>query len=318
MEILHGLEGLRQIAPGSVLSIGNFDGVHRGHQELLRQARDLRSPPSPLAVATFEPHPLTVLRPALAPPRLTPLPLKQQLLEAYGVDVLVILPPSRQVLDLTALEFWHILRDHVRPAHLIEGRSFTFGKGRAGTIESLRQWAADSPVRLHELAGVTAVLLNLHVVDVTSSLIRWLLCHGRVRDAAVCLGRPYALHGRVVPGQGRGRGLGFATANLSCGEQLIPADGVYSARCELDGRGYATAVSIGTLPTFGEGPRQVEAHLIGYDGDLYERTLRVEFMDWIRPQRKFDGVDALKAGIDHDLLETVARQNDPERPIATV
>jgi riboflavin kinase / FMN adenylyltransferase len=315
MEILQGLTGLRKLEPAARLSIGNFDGVHRGHQEILRLARECGGP-GPRAVVTFEPHPLTVLRPALAPPRLTPLALKQELLEALGVDVLVVLPPSAEVLNLTAPEFWRILRDEVRPSHLIEGRSFTFGKGRAGTIQELRRWTAESSVRLHELGAVTAVLMDLHVVAVTSSLIRWLLGHGRVRDAAVCLGRAYALGGTVVRGHGRGRDMGVPTANLSCGEQLIPADGVYSGRCSVDGHTYAVAVSIGTLPTFGKNPRQVEAHLIGYEGDLYEQTLRLELVDWIRAQWKFDGPAPLKARMERDLAEVAQRQQDPARAIA--
>jgi len=315
MEILHGLQALRELPAGARLSIGNFDGVHRGHQEILRLARDCGGP-GLLAVATFEPHPLTVLRPHLAPPRLTPLSVKQELLQAQGVDVLLVLPPSPEVLNLTAPDFWAILRDEVRPSHLIEGRSFTFGKGRAGAIADLRRWTAGSPVRLHELGPVTAVLLDLHVVPVTSSLIRWLLGHGRVRDAAVCLGRPYALRGVVMRGHGRGRSLGVPTANLACEDQLIPADGVYSGRCTVDGQTYAAAVSIGTAPTFGKNDRQIEAHLIGFTGDLYGRTLELNFVDWLRCQRKFDAPELLRARMAGDLADASQRQQDPARPIA--
>src|SRR5690606_35341648 len=132
---------------------------------------------------------------------------------------------------------------------------------------------------------------------VSSSLIRWLITHGRVRDAAVCLGRPYTLRGVVIKGHQRGRTIGIPTANLDCDDQLVPADGVYAGRCTVAGRCYSAAVSIGTMPTFGPNARQIVAYLIGFHGDLYVRTLDLEILDWLREQRRFDGIDALKAAI---------------------
>jgi riboflavin kinase/FMN adenylyltransferase len=320
MLISHGLDGLRSLPPGSVLSIGNYDGIHRGHRALLGVGRELRArtPGSVLAVATFEPHPLTVLRPELAPPRLSSPATKQALLEREGVDRLVILPPTRQVLDLTAEDFWKVLREEARPAHLVEGDTFSFGKGRGGTIGKMRQWAANSPVRLHVVPPVAVPLLDLQVVPVSSTLVRWLLEHGRVRDAAICLGRPYALEGPVVRGFQRGQQLGFPTANLQIGEQLVPLDGVYAGRCEVDGTTYPAAVSIGRLPTFGpDQPRQIEAYLVGFGGDLYERRLTVELLDWLREQRKFNSLESLKAHLGHDVTVTTRLSSlDPSRPIA--
>src|SRR5205823_1725795 len=144
---------------------------------------------------------------------------KQVLLEREGVDHLIILPPTHQVLDLTAEDFWKLLREEARPAHLVEGDTFNFGKGRGGTIDKLRDWAAASPIRLHAVPPVTVPLLDLQVVPVSSSLVRWLLEHGRVRDAAICLGRAYALEGTVTRGFQRGQQLGFPTANLQVIEQ---------------------------------------------------------------------------------------------------
>src|SRR5882724_2421760 len=142
MNVFEGLSGLQNLPLASVVSIGNFDGMHLGHQRLLQIARSMKvSTGAPAtAVVTFEPHPLTVLRPEHAPPRLTPPSRKRELLAAAGVDALVVLPPDREVLDLTAEQFWQILRDEVRPAHLVEGGSFNFGKNRGGTIEKLREW----------------------------------------------------------------------------------------------------------------------------------------------------------------------------------
>ena len=301
LNVTNGLDGLRALAPGGVLSVGNFDGLHLGHRKIIETAKRLLAPGARLAVVTFEPHPLTVLRPDLAPPRLTPPETKRELLAAAGVDDLVELPPDPQVLNLTAEAFWQILRDDVRPTHVVEGKSFNFGKGRGGTIDKLREWAAGSPVKLEIIEGVSVPLLDLQVVEVSSSLIRWLTAHGRVRDAAICLGRSYALRGEVVMGHQRGRTIGVPTANLRVTDQLVPIDGVYAGRSAIDGKTYAAAVSIGTMPTFGENERQVEAHLIGYAGDLYGRVIEVELVDWIREQWKFPGLDALKSQLRRDI-----------------
>ena len=321
MQVLNGLDGLRSLPPGSVLSVGNFDGLHLGHRRLLELASELRaaSPGAALALVTFEPHPLTVLRPEKAPPRLTPMSLKHAMLEEAGVEYLVDLPPSHEVLDVTAEEFWRILRDDVRAAHLVEGEDFNFGKGRGGNIQKLREWSAGSAVRLDIIDPVTVALLDLQVVPVSSSLIRWLLANGRVRDAAICLGHCYVLEGEVVRGYERGRTIGVPTANLHCKDQLVPMDGVYVGRCAVRGSSYAAAVSIGTMPTFGENQRQVEAHLLEFNGDIYGQTLHLEMVDWLRDQRRFDGVDELKIHLARDMAMTRdLAWRDPARAIASV
>ena len=319
MTTLEGIDGLRKLPPGAVVSIGNFDGIHLGHESILATMRALRgrSNAPALVVVTFEPHPLTVLRPEAVPPRLTPPALKNALLAERGVDVLVTLPPAPEVLDLSAERFWEILRDDVRPSHLVEGGTFNFGKGRRGSIQLLQQWAAGTGVAVNVIQPVSTALLDFTVVPVSSSLIRWLLFNGRVRDAAICTGRPYALEGPVVKGHQRGRALGMPTANLDCRDQLVPADGVYAGRCAVDGRAYAAAVSIGTMPTFGENQRQVEAYLLDFTGDLYGQVLRVELLDWVREQRKFAGVEALKARMAKDLEIVKGRKSlRAEQPIA--
>lgn len=318
MRILHGLEGLRQVPPQSILTLGNFDGLHLGHRRILDVCHSHAKDGAAIAVVTFEPHPLTVLRPSAVPPRLTPPSLKQELIESVGVDFYVVLPPTPQVLNLTAQDFWGILRDEVRPAVLIEGPGFNFGKDRGGDVEKLAQWTRGTPVRFELIEPVTVPLLDLSLVQVSSSLIRWLLSQGRVRDAAICLGRAYMLRGKVVTGAGRGRGMGTPTANLQCNEQLIPADGVYAGRCEIGGTTYAAAVSIGDNPTFGEGVRQIEAYLLDFAGDLYGQTLDVQLVDWLREQQKFSSVELLKEQIDLDVARTRRRMlMDPSVPIAT-
>jgi riboflavin kinase / FMN adenylyltransferase len=319
MRILRGLDGLKAAPQAAVMSVGNFDGLHRGHQEILRRAREVKMQTAGrnFVVVTFEPHPLTVLRPALAPPRLTPSSLKERLLREAGVDALVVLPPEPAVLNLTAEDFWHILRDDVRVSWLVEGTEFNFGKGRGGTIEKLKQWTAASPVKLEVIEPVEVALLDLSIVRVSSTLMRWLLGNGRVRDAAICLGRPYVLEGLIVEGYRRGQSLGVPTANLDCGQQLVPADGVYAGRSTLNGATYPAAISIGTMPTFGQNQRQVEVHLVGFSGDIYGRTIQVEMLDWLRDQRKFSGVEELKRQLARDIDAAVGREDmDPATPVA--
>jgi riboflavin kinase/FMN adenylyltransferase len=308
MQIVEGLDGLRTTPAGGVISVGNFDGIHRGHRRILEVGRALAGPSQQLTVVTFEPHPLTVLRPDKAPPRLTPVALKRELLREAGVDRLVVLPPGPEVLDLAAEAFWAILRDDVRPRAMVEGGTFTFGKGRGGTVEKLREWSRGTAVELHVVEPVEVALLDLTVAPASSSLVRWLLAHGRVRDAAIVLGRPYTLEGTVVKGYQRGRTIGVPTANLDCGPQLIPAEGVYAGRSTIDGTTYPAAVSIGRMETFGDQlRRQVEAHLIDFTGDLYDRAIRVELLDWGREQVKYGGLDALMEQIRKDVAWTVSR-----------
>lgn len=235
--------------------------------------------------------------------------MKYDLLAAQGVDELVVLPPTPDVLNTTAEQFWEILRDAARVAHLVEGESFTFGKGRTGTMDRVREWSARDGVGLSVVDAEEAVLLDLSIVSVSSTLVRWLLSHGRARDVAILLGRPYALRGKVVEGFQRGRTIGVPTANLACDDgQMVPPDGVYAARCTVAGTTYPVALSIGTLPTFGRSnDLQIEGHLIGFNGDLYGRAIDIEVVDWLREQAKFDGVEALKAQIARDVGEILVR-----------
>jgi riboflavin kinase/FMN adenylyltransferase len=298
--VLQGLDGLRSLPDGAVISIGNYDGVHVGHAAIIARMRELAQG-APTAVVTFEPHPLTVLRPQLAPPRLSTAHRKEQLIADAGVSHLVILPPSQDVLGLTAEQFWRILRDHTRPSDIVEGGTFNFGKDRGGTIERLIEWASSTPIRVHREASQTRVLGDRSVVDVSSSTIRWLLGYGRVADAAICLGRSFELSGRVMKGFQRGRTIGVPTANLDCGDHLVPGDGVYAGRCQIDRRTYPAAVSIGTTPTFERTQYQVEAHLIGFSGNLYDRMITVELTDWVRDQMKFPNVDSLRKQLARDI-----------------
>jgi riboflavin kinase/FMN adenylyltransferase len=318
MQVLHGLEGLSHVPRGAVASIGNFDGVHLGHQHILRTARKLADQTESRAqvVITFEPHPSTVLRPELAPPRLTPPILKEPLIEALGADYLVVLAPEPAVLNLAAEDFWILLRDQIQLSHVVEGSSFHFGKGAAGNVHTLRKWSAGSPVTLHIVDSVEVPLLDLRLVAVHSSLIRFLLDFGRVRDAAICLGRPYTLSGPIGHGAARGRTIGIRTANLQIDDQMLPTQGIYAGRCQIDGRLIPAAVSIGPAPTFDDPKPQVEAHLIDFDADLYGQRLDLQLLDWLRDIYKFPDVEALKRQIDVDIARSHdLADSDPARPI---
>jgi riboflavin kinase / FMN adenylyltransferase len=304
MDLRQGIEGLRSLPDGAVVSIGNYDGVHVGHRAIVEHMRSLATPTNaPIAIVTFEPHPLTVLRPQLVPPRLSSPQRKKQLLAQAGVTHAVVLPPSPDVLGLTAEQFWHLLRDEVRPSHVVEGTTFNFGKDRGGTIDRLREWATSTSIGVHVVPSAEVMLGDRSIIAVSSSTIRWLLGYGRVRDAAACLGRSFELSGVVKAGFQRGRTIGVPTANLDCGDQLVPADGVYAGECDVDGHPYRAAVSIGTTPTFNQQQYQVEAHLIDFSGDLYGRTLDLRLVDWVRDQMKFPSVDALKEQLARDIAK---------------
>ena len=269
---------------GGAVSIGNFDGVHRGHAaliaELRRQADALGGP----AVAlTFDPHPIELLRPDQAPPRLTTTEDRSQLLLELGADRVVVLRATDKLLALRAAEFFaEVIQERLQARALVEGNNFGFGRGREGDVTTL--------ARLCEPAGISLTVVPPVVLDgieVSSSRVRSALMSGNVREAASLLGRPYRLHGLVVEGQRRGQKLGFPTANLEQVPILIPGDGVYAVRVPHEGTTWPAAANIGPNPTFGENARKVEIHLIGFQGDLYGRLLAVDFIERLRDTRPF-------------------------------
>ncbi len=335
MIIEQGIESLARLGSipnhaRPILSIGNFDGVHLGHQAILAQARRVRdearregsvstdtssstarSSHVELVVVTFEPHPMSVLRPRLAPPRLMSLTQKRRALASQGVDRLIELAPTADVLGLEAEAFYSILRDRARVGHLVEGRDFNFGRDRRGTLERLADWCRRDGIGLTRLAGESVALPDGSIVDVSSSVIRWLVAHGRVRDAGKLLGRPYTLQGIVNQGDQRGRTIGFPTANLDTGEQLLPDVGVYAGSCVIDSpvtlaqnptpQTFPAAISVGQKPTFGGTQTTVEAHLLDFSADLYGQSVELRFTDFLRDQAPFPNVDALVKQLHRDV-----------------
>jgi len=299
----HDFEHLQLAA--SVLTIGNFDGVHRGHRQIIAQAGLLAADRDvPVAVLTFEPHPLGVVGSRRRPLRLTLGEEKITQLAHTGADIIVVADSTPALLGLTAEAFIdEIVVPRFHPTHVVEGASFGFGRGRTGTTELLRQLGRASgfetfvvePVRL-QVEGDEAAL-------VSSSLIRRLLQDGRVHRAELCLGRPYTLVGTVGVGAARGAGLGFPTANVESPGQLIPGEGVYAGEVHLSGTSYAAAVSIGTAPTFDGSVSRVEAHLLDFDGNIYDRPIRLDFHRPLRAQKTF----ASKNELVEQITEDVAR-----------
>ncbi len=290
-------------ARGGVISIGNFDGVHRGHLELVCQARLLAADVGrPAVVVSFDPHPLQLLAPERFQQPLTTIDDRAKALIDGGADQVVFLKTDRDLLQLSAEAFFQrIIRDGFAAKGIIEGFNFQFGRDRAGTVDILRDLCGPSNIAVRI---VEPLLLDGEVCS--SSRVRNALIAGNVRLAAHLLNRPFSLSGIVVEGEKRGRTIGIPTANIDPARltrTILPKDGVYAARGTVDGRAWPAAVNIGPNPTFGQNARKLEVHLIGYSGDCYGMMLNVEFIDRLRDVRPFAGVTELIAQVRHDIDE---------------
>jgi riboflavin kinase/FMN adenylyltransferase len=303
VQVWRSLDEVRQ-SPGerTAATIGVFDGVHRGHRSaiarLVGQATPLGARP---VVVTFDPHPLTVVRPDAAPLMLTTLERRLSLLAGCEVDATLVLTFDRALSLLPADEFVQsVLVETLRARRVVVGANFRFGRGAAGDVELLAHRGPDDGFE------VDAVEL-LRTDDVVSSTrIRALVAAGDVAAAADALGRPHLVEGPVVRGDARGRELGVPTANVQVAERIaVPADGVYAGRLvRASGERLDAAVSIGTNPTFDGVERRVEAHVLDRDLDLYDEQVAVEFVDRIRGQRRFESVDELLAAMKQDISDT--------------
>ena len=281
-----------------VATIGAFDGIHGGHQELLRQvvARAATLGTSSLAV-TFDPHPDLVLYPDRHLTELSDREQKLQIMRALGIDDVLVFEFTREFSMLRPEEFIGRLQAHRPLRELWVGSDFALGRGRSGTISALAEIGAAEEFALHVLPPVK---IGHEVISSTS--IRTFLAQGDVERANTLLGRRYALSGTVVPGAGRGRTIDVPTANLSIPATLtIPGDGVYAALVPVDGARRAAVVNIGGRPTFGEAERQIEVHILDFGGDLYGRRLTVEFVARLREVRRFGSVDELRSQIARDI-----------------
>jgi riboflavin kinase/FMN adenylyltransferase len=298
MEVVFGLEAFPRPPAPVVLALGTFDGVHRGHQALLRTARErARALGGRCAVLTFDPHPHTVLAPSATPFLLTTLEERLEIFAGLGVDVAVVVRFDDSIRQMSASAWVDALVARIGMAEVVCGSSNTFGHDREGDPELLRRLGAERRFRVW-----VADPVDVDGAPVSSSRIRSLLHTGRVLDAARLLGRWYALRGTVTRGAGRGRALGYPTANLQLPPtKLIPAAGIYAAYARLADAVHPAAVSIGTRPTFGPGPLQVEAYVLNFTGILYGMVLELFLAVWLRDEETFASVEDLVHQIAADV-----------------
>ncbi len=308
MRILEGMAAAGARTP-LALAIGNFDGVHRGHQELVRLARARAAALGGEAgVLTFWPHPARIFAPTLAPPLIVSLERRLELLAETGIDLAVVEPFTRDLASIEAEDFvrdWLVGRLGAR--EVVVGYDFSFGRGRRGNADLLRALGATLGL------GVSIVSpVSVDGLPCSSTKVRELVLEGRVEGAALLLGRPFEVTGPVVRGAGRGRGLGIPTANVASEAELLPKLGIYAARAHvLDARGasessHLVALSVGSNPTFTPGagsPVTVEAHLLDFDADLYGRRLRLDVLHRLRDERRYESVEALLAQIHADIAQ---------------
>jgi len=316
MKIIESKAQLDSLTDGAVLTIGNFDGMHLGHQEIIKTAKATSERrQAPLAVMTFDPHPTAILHPEKAPGVLTPLVFKKRLLEKYDVDYLIVIKDSYDFLNLSPAKFVdEFIMGAVRPSVVVEGVNFNFGYGRSGNIETLRQLAAEKGFEVEVVQAKKLSRANGRTVVISSSLVRDMLQAGQVADAAGALGRTYKLVGRVVKGRGKGKELGFPTANIEPLQQIIPAEGVYAGFVELSGscreicksnQKLPAAFSVGRAKTFVSGQKLLtEAHILDSDlGDLHGKWLGMDFIKRLRCQRRFDSGAELAEQIAKDCKQ---------------
>ncbi len=289
--------------PEPALAVGNFDGVHRGHQALVALAvRDARASNGTSVVLTFDPHPSRVLSPDRAPASLMTLDQKAEILAGLGVDRLAVLPFTVELSRREPEEFARDVLQHALGARVVVvGSSFRFGRGRSGDLATLRRLGEALGFRVHGQRPVIA-----RGGPISSTRIREALSRGDVEAARDFLGRRFFVDGTVVKGEGRGRQIGIPTANLDVVNETIPGGGVYACWCRVredDAPTRPAAVNIGRRPTFGGGVVTVEAHVLDYEGDLYGRGLHVEFEQRLREESRFPNAEALVAQIRRDIAD---------------
>jgi riboflavin kinase/FMN adenylyltransferase len=315
MRVVRNLEDVTRVSDGSVVTIGAYDGVHRGHQRVLHLVRELATARGlDAAVVTFDRHPAQVVRPASAPKLLTSLDQKLELLDATGdVDLCCVLTFDEQRSHETAEEFvTEVLVERLRARLVVVGADFHFGYKRGGNVDLLERMGAELGFEVIGF-GLVAVEGDPAGTIYSSTRIRELLDEGNVAEAARLLGRPHEVRGTVIEGDGRGRELGFPTANLAVPAEIcLPADGIYAGTFIADdGVARPAAISLGRRPTFHEhaDASLLEAYVLDFDGDLYGQQAKVRFVERLRGEQRFDNVD--------DLVEQMGRDVEATRRAVT-
>ena len=290
------------LPPGAVV-LGMFDGVHKGHRQLLETARAFAQREKlPVYVLTFQRHPLQVLRPQSAPPMLTTLTQRARLMAGAGVDALFALPFTLETANESPEDFLKWLVKTFQPRHVVAGFNYSFGRGGKGNGDMLKAFGENHGYQTHIVSPVT-----YEGESISSTRIRKLIQAGEMALANYLLGSPYALSGRVEQGKHVGRTMGFPTANLALPKgRVIPAYGVYAAWLHVEGKRYPAVLNVGRHPTLPEGAATIEAHVMGETVNLYGKKVRIEFLNFQRGERRFASVEELKAQIAQDKEKALA------------
>ena len=303
MRLFHGTDN-PDISRPTVVTLGVFDGLHIGHQLIMKTVVDRAGAAGAVpTVITFEPHPRAVLHPESAPPLLQTFDQKIEALGVLGIEQTIVIHFDKAFSQVRAEEFLReVIVDRLQAKEVYLGRGFAFGHNREGHIDLLRKVSSQLGFIADEVPEV-----QIHGERVSSSRIRELILEGQINSARRMLGRPYGVQGKVVRGDARGQKLGFPTANIDPQNRVIPQRGVYVTAILIDGQWRQSVTNVGVRPTFGDATQSsIETHVLRWSGDLYERTVRVRFLHRLRDERKFISVDELKSQIERD----VARAED--------
>ena len=287
----------------TLLTIGVFDGVHAGHRYLLERLQQRAAEKNLLSgVVTFNPHPQSVLHPHNQLPWLSSLEDRVRAFQELGIKIVAVLTFTTKVAQLSAREFMPLVKKQLRMRGIMVGPDFTLGRGGEGNINLLRALGREMEFSVEVIPPFT---INGEVVS--STLIRRALAQGDMRKVERLMGRCFYLGGKVITSDKRGRVLGFPTANLDIKpQQALPGNGIYATIAQVDGKQFASATNIGIRPTFGEGEKAVETHLLNYKGDLYGKDMRLEFVQKLRDEQRFPSSEELKAQIEKDVREVEA------------
>jgi riboflavin kinase/FMN adenylyltransferase len=304
MKIIDHLDNISKPFPNAAITIGNFDGVHIGHQALFHEVIETAEDMGGTSIAmTFEPHPIRVLKPNHHPPLITLYEQKVELIERTGMDVLICIPFTKEFASLSAQQFVvDLLVRKIGIKAIVVGEDYSFGKNREGDIESLRSYAVEYGF---EVIVANWIRMNrTHVDRISSTKIRELVMDGQMAQAEKMLGRHYQIRGKVVTGRDRGgKVLGIPTANINLHDELCPKTGIYAVTVECGGKQHKGVANIGYSPTFKEHQFTVEVHIFDFNDRIYGENIRVNFIQRIRDEKKFSSIDDLIAQIQRDIAD---------------
>ncbi|MGA2937922.1 MAG: bifunctional riboflavin kinase/FAD synthetase [Syntrophobacteraceae bacterium] len=298
MQVFLGIEAVQRKLKNPAITIGNFDGVHKGHQALFQRVKQLAEELNgESAVVTFDPHPLEVLFPEKAPSFITSHRRKLDLIANCGIDATIVIPFDHKFSEMSAREFVEVLLvEKIGVRAIVVGHDYRFGHGREGDIAFLKQLGAQYGFKVETVTGV-----RVDDTVVSSTTIRQLIVSGNIKLANKLLGRSFEVSGTVIPGRKRGVNLGFPTANIRMPALTSPRTGVYAVEAEVDGKTYGGAANLGYNPTFGDTDLSLEAHLFDFSQDIYGKPITIRFIDRLRDELRFSGPDELAAQIGKDV-----------------